>query len=281
MNDLASVIQMLTVDIENQVTGLKESSIAMDSIASGVQQIAESSTSVARLAEETSHQANDGVDVIEKSVIQMTTINQVVEDTSIVVDRLVERTGTIDHALKAITAIAEQTNLLALNASIEAARAGEQGRGFAVVAEEVAKLASQSKVSASEINHLLQEIHRDTQEVIHSMEKGKLESRQGIEVIDRAGNAFKHIVEQVEIMTEQVREVSSTVEDMSAGTEEVNTSLADVVSTSEKIAEKTEEIANVSTQESVTVGEMVHVAENTKVAMNELEVALQKFKTEE
>lgn len=57
-----------------------------------------------------------------------------------------------------IKAIATQTNLLALNASIEAARAGEAGKGFAVVAEEIGKLASDSDVSAGEIQVVSTEV---------------------------------------------------------------------------------------------------------------------------
>lgn len=51
-----------------------------------------------------------------------------------------------------VVSIASQTNLLALNASIEAARAGEAGRGFAVVANEINKLASDSRDTATRSN---------------------------------------------------------------------------------------------------------------------------------
>ena len=53
----------------------------------------------------------------------MHTINEAVNATSQVVERLITHTNHIDTALQSISNIAEQTNLLALNASIEAARA--------------------------------------------------------------------------------------------------------------------------------------------------------------
>lgn len=88
----------------------------------------------------------------------MHTINEAVNATSQVVERLITHTNHIDTALQSISNIAEQTNLLALNASIEAARAGEHGKGFAVVADEVRKLAEQSQLAATDINHLLHQI---------------------------------------------------------------------------------------------------------------------------
>lgn len=92
----------------------------------------------------------------------MHTINEAVNATSQVVERLITHTNHIDTALQSISNIAEQTNLLALNASIEAARAGEHGKGFAVVADEVRKLAEQSQLAATDINHLLHRIQEDT-----------------------------------------------------------------------------------------------------------------------
>lgn len=278
--EIDSFIKVLAVDIENQVAGLEESSTAMDGIANGLQQIVDSSSSVAELALETSRHANDGSIVIEKSMVQMETINHMMDDITGVVNGLVKRVRTIDEALALITGIAEQTNLLALNASIEAARAGEQGKGFAVVADEVSKLAAQSKEAADDIRTLLQEIHTDTNAATESMKQGQTESKQGIEVIHQAEEAFQNIVERVSVMSEQIQEVSSTVEEMSAGTEEVNTSLADVVQTSEDISKQASEIVQKNNEEIQVIHKISDVVDGAKHYLEGLEVNLREFKVE-
>ncbi len=72
----------------------------------------------------------------------------------------------IDRVINAITDIASHSNLLGLNAAIEAARAGEQGRGFAVVAEEMRKLATQSKDSATMVKDILTDMKNSIETII-------------------------------------------------------------------------------------------------------------------
>lgn len=72
----------------------------------------------------------------------------------------------IDTVISAISDISSHSNLLGLNAAIEAARAGEQGRGFAVVAEEMRKLASQSKESATTVTQILTQMKDSIENII-------------------------------------------------------------------------------------------------------------------
>ncbi|MBP3887567.1 MAG: methyl-accepting chemotaxis protein, partial [Cellulosilyticum sp.] len=71
-----------------------------------------------------------------------------------------ESVNQINHLTNAITSISKQTSLLALNASIEAARAGEAGKGFSVVASEINSLAHQTAETATDITHIITDVHQ-------------------------------------------------------------------------------------------------------------------------
>lgn len=71
----------------------------------------------------------------------------------------------VDEVISFIKTISSQTNLLGLNAAIEASRAGNHGLGFQVVAEEIRKLSTQSSDSTKNIQHLLNNIQKESLEI--------------------------------------------------------------------------------------------------------------------
>ncbi|GGE81717.1 methyl-accepting chemotaxis protein [Priestia taiwanensis] len=277
--EMAQTMSYLATGVQQQVASIQESSVAMDEMAIGVQRIAESASTVAELAVVTSDQANDGKEVIEQSLSQMTTIHTVVGETSDVVHRLVTRMQQIDKALESITTIADQTNLLALNAAIESARAGEHGRGFAVVADEVRKLAEQSKQSALEITTLIQQIHTDTKEATVAMERGQNESMSGMTAIREAEQAFSSIVGKINEITYQVQEVSATAEEMSAGAEEVNAALSEISSISKDVEAQTMKSSEDATEQTEVMKEMAATSQQMTQVVEELEKLVVQLKT--
>jgi methyl-accepting chemotaxis protein len=277
--ETAQAMSYLATGVQQQVASIQESSVAMDEMAIGVQRIAESASTVAELAVETSDQANDGKQVIEQSLSQMTTIHTVVGETSDVVHRLVTRMQQIDKALESITTIADQTNLLALNAAIESARAGEHGRGFAVVADEVRKLAEQSKQSALDITSLIKQIHVDTKEATAAMEKGQHESTSGMNAIREAERAFARIVDKINEITYQVQEVSATAEEMSAGAEEVNAALSEISSISKDVEAQAMKSAHDAEEQTEVMKEMASTSQEMTQIVEELEKLVAQFKT--
>ncbi|MDM5464912.1 methyl-accepting chemotaxis protein [Bacillus cereus] len=275
-----SSMSNLNASIQSQTSSMEESSTAMDDMAMSVQRIAESASSVAELAVATSEHANDGSTVIQKSISQMTTIHEVVNATSEVVERLITHTKYIDAAVQSISNIAEQTNLLALNASIEAARAGEQGKGFAVVADEVRKLAEQSKTAATDINQLLLQIQNDTKTASSMMSQGRSEAFEGINVIREAGSSFSTIVGQVNTVSTQIQDISATAEEMAASAEEMNASLNNIASISNEVSSETVATAQFAAQKVVVMNEMTLTAKQMKQTVEELDQLVSHFKTE-
>ncbi|MCU5283314.1 methyl-accepting chemotaxis protein, partial [Bacillus cereus] len=207
-------------------------------------------------------------------------VHAVVEETSIVIDRLVTRTQQIDKALDAITNIAEQTNLLALNAAIEAARAGENGKGFAVVAEEVRDLAEKSKDFANEINNLIKNIQQDTKATVDVMQRGKQKAIEGKEAAHKANQVFFSVVGDIDEISSQMQEVCVATEEMSAGTEEVNISLSTVSETAAQVANVTSHAAQSIQEQAISIQEIANQSNKVKGKVEELVHLVSQFTIE-
>src|SRR5690606_22509853 len=129
-------------------------------------------TRVAEQARRGTQLANDGADVVRKTIESMETIAGSVRTSSATVEELGRRSAEIGQIIAVISDIADQTNLLSLNAAIEAARAGEHGRGFAVVADEVRKLAEKTSKATSEVRETISSTQNETVDAVRSMRAG-------------------------------------------------------------------------------------------------------------
>jgi methyl-accepting chemotaxis protein len=126
---------------EQQAASLEEIAAALDEITTTVRKTANGAKHARDIVLQTTADAEHSGDIVRQAASAMGTIEQ----SSHQINEIV---GVIDE-------IAIQTNLLALNASVEAARAGDSGRGFAVVASEVRALSQRSAEAAKEIRVLL------------------------------------------------------------------------------------------------------------------------------
>ena len=158
-------------------------------------------------------EANAGTEAVEAAVNQIISVEKIVNDSALTVDKLGERSKEIGQIVESISGIADQTNLLALNAAIEAARAGEHGRGFAVVSEEVRKLAEESQLSSQKIATLIGEIQAETTTAVESMQKGNAAVRRGTQSVEKLRDTFDSIRDaSVKVETEaknMVRELKA------------------------------------------------------------------------
>ena len=148
---------------------------------------------VAEMVGKAMNEANAGTEAVEASVNQIISVEKIVNDSALTVDKLGKRSQEIGQIVESISGIAEQTNLLALNAAIEAARAGEHGRGFAVVSEEVRKLAEESQEASQKIATLIGEIQTETTSAVDSMQKGNAAVRAGTESVEKLRDTFDSI----------------------------------------------------------------------------------------
>lgn len=153
----------------------------------------QSASQAYHISVETRQAAEHGTVVIQQAASEMREIAANIEDSSVIIAKLGERSEQITAIVKTIHGIADQTNLLALNAAIEAARAGEQGRGFAVVADEVRQLASRTSGSTMEISGMVNMIQSETQLAIKSMDVTRERATKGVDLANQAGAVIQQI----------------------------------------------------------------------------------------
>jgi len=185
---------------DNQVDALQQTSQAMESLNSTVQQNANHAQQADQLVASASQHAQQGGAAMEQVVHTMGSI----QDSS---RKIVDIIGLID-------AIAFQTNILALNAAVEAARAGEHGLGFAVVASEVRTLAQRSAHAAKEIKALI----RKSVETVNT----------GSTIVDGAGKTIAEIVSSVKSLAHIVQQIGTASSQQLGGIAAVNSKINDL-----------------------------------------------------
>ncbi|MGG0857670.1 methyl-accepting chemotaxis protein [Metabacillus fastidiosus] len=277
-HQIATSIQEVAGGAEIQGQGANESSLAMKEMTVGIQQVAQTTSFVSELAMETSNEAINGNNSLQKVIHQMNTISEVVDNSASVVKELGEHSKEIEKIIEVITSIADQTNLLALNAAIEAARAGEHGRGFAVVADEVRKLAEQSKKSADQIAGLIRKIQGDTTNAVDVMDKGTQEVKVGIIVVHEAEEGFKKILRLIQQVTAQIQEASATSEEISVSVEKVNTSIEEIARIAQDSASNTQNVASASEEQLASMEEITSSASDLSKMAEELQLHINQFK---
>lgn len=275
--EISNAIDNISIGSETSATAARESSIAMEETASGVQRIAESTSTLHTSAENTMRIGNESENVMQTGKKQMTLIHASSSQTYEIIKRLSKQSAEIQNITSVITNITEQTNLLALNAAIEAARAGEHGKGFSVVADEVRKLAEESKVSASQIAELTSAIQKDTKDVEASVQESLTNATQGVEMIEEAGNSFLTMVDAIGQMNNQIEEISAATEEVSASAEEVSASITDIAGHASNASEQTEQNSAVIEEQMATIEEINTVANDLSKKAIDLQEMIQEF----
>lgn len=222
------MVRDMIKNVGRQTDSLHQMSSNSEELSASIEDVASMSQSVALSASDAKNIADTGVQNITKSIDFVKNAFEEISQMDTQMERVKEKTETINQIVDIVKGIADQTNLLALNAAIEAARAGEQGRGFAVVADEVRKLAEHTKVSVSSIQTnvaaLLEDIQASVSQV-HSTSKG-LDT--GKTLVDQALVSVRTIGESIDSVNETIEQVAANTQEQAAVTETFTGSVIDL-----------------------------------------------------
>lgn len=276
-NQVVTAIQEVASGNDIQAKNLDNTFVTFNEISSGMQKMAETTSTIAKFASDTAGQAKNGNNYIRNVIKQMNAINTTTNETNEVIKELSTNTSEIGAIINVITEIAEQTNLLALNAAIESARAGEHGKGFSVVANEVKKLAQASRESAKQISNIITNIQNDTVHVIEKMNDNTNEVANGLKLVTETEKTFSSILSSVDTVNIQIQDLSAIAEEISSSFEQVSESVEEIVNITNESVKATNEIASLSEEQLAAIQEIAASASTLSNMADGLREMIKKF----
>ena len=205
------------------------------SVAAAINQLGAATQEIARNAAQASNQASDarslaedGQTVVDRSIVAMNQLSNMLSASSSNIESLNSKTVNIGQILEVITSISQQTNLLALNAAIEAARAGEAGRGFAVVADEVRNLAHRTQESAQQVQTMIEELQVGARESVSTMSDSQRHSQDSVEIANLAGERLSSVTQRIGEIDGMNQSVATATEEQTAVVESINVDITEI-----------------------------------------------------
>jgi len=233
---------------EDQALQIANTSTAIDEMSVSIQRVSDNADSAAGAARKAVQVAQQGGDIVNRTVERLQKMRSSVQDTAAKIKVLGESSLEIGEIVKVIEDIANRTNLLALNATIEAAKAGEAGRGFAVVADEVRKLAERSSKATNDIATLIQSIQAETTAAVRAMEQGTAEVEQGVAMADESGRALQQIVQVINQASDLIQEISMSAKQQAKASSGIVESMELISRISKQTAAGAQQASQATTQ---------------------------------
>ena len=248
-------LSLLANELEDSISSvaknITDTTGKMQLTATGLLEVAGSSTSQVHEAADASSQAAENVRSVASAAEELSAsvaeinrqvnlsrqlANEAAETTSrttSTVASLEQGAQKVGQVVNLISDIAEQTNLLALNATIEAARAGDAGKGFSVVASEVKSLANEVAKATEEISTQIN--------AMQSITGGTVSAIQEIaDVIQRLGGFTTQIGETVKEQNLATDEIARNAQGASTSSQR----LAELIRQVQEVVNQTEHAAN-------------------------------------
>ncbi|PLT32821.1 hypothetical protein CUU64_16900 [Bacillus sp. V5-8f] len=277
-NQISESIQSVAAGTDEQNNAMEDAVQIINEVSKHVEDVGESMKNVSNSINLSTESAQQGSNVVDQTVKQMSEIDENVSSSAKKIGELSEKSNEISQISLMIQSISEQTNLLALNAAIEAARAGEHGKGFAVVADEVRKLAEQSSKSASQINDIIIDIKDGINDSMNLVGKGSSSAKEGLMLVNESGKAFDDIKNSVLAVSGNISEVGAAMDKMKNRISEVVKHIENVSATSLDVNVHSQNVAAASQQMTASMEDVSYVAQELAKMAAELEQTISQFK---
>nr|WP_144498458.1 methyl-accepting chemotaxis protein [Bacillus pumilus] len=275
---ITSSIEQFSNSNEHQNDMIEKSSVQLNEMDRSLSHMVDTTSHMMESSIDSSKTAQAGGELVQKTAVQMQTIEQAVKEAELVIQGLEQKSKDITNILGVINGIADQTNLLALNAAIEAARAGEAGRGFSVVAEEVWKLAEQSGSSSKEIESLTNEIVEEIEKSQNMFKQVAGEVQSGLNITDETKISFEKITDKTSEMTEQMKQMNGTAKELSHGSNDISHAVNQIKELSRESSAGFQDIAASAEEQLASMEEISSSSATLSQMAEELRELIKQFK---
>lgn len=246
VEEIQQLVDSIVTRIEEQSASVTESSAAVEELIASVTNISgisESKQEVILNLEETARQGEENMDETLKSIKEISSNADVIQE-----------------LIRVINSVAEQTNILAMNAAIEAAHAGEAGKGFAVVADEIRKLAETTGENARDIASNLNQIITRIKETAVLTEE--------------TGTSITKMTEGIQDVADSMKEMTGGLKEISSGTTEITQALNSMVNITEDVRENSKTISGKSGEIDTAMESVTKLSKQNTVALEETAVGI-------
>lgn len=290
-NELSGGVEQVDVQMGRLDKSVKDMSAAMEEVASGTYETAESVQSqlvrteeIQRLIDEVGEvgvyikeRMDTATGEMESGVADMELLSrqskQSREANATVVELMKElhiQAGKMNEIVGLITSIANKTSMLALNANIEAARAGEAGAGFSVVAKQVNELADQTKVATVNIAELIGTVTSELNQVTDAVKVVEDNAEAQEQKTESLNNSLNGIKDMTSTIAEKTSDLEQMIVKLAAANGDIVHNIQTISAITQEVTAHSSETLNTCKENQEIVGEVSRITAKLNEDAHEL-----------